>query len=700
MNFNARHRLPLIRQSEATECGLACLAMIANFHGHNTNLSALRLRFSVSMKGSTLSSLMASASYLDLSTRALSVDLKSLDQLKLPAILHWEFNHFVVLESVSGDRYCIHDPARGIQRLTREQVSEVFTGVALELTPTGTFTPSDDRLRMKITDLWSRVVGLKRTLIQTLILSVLVQLFVLAAPFYMQLVVDEVLTKYDAELLLVLALGFGLFMIIRETSGAIRSFQILYLSSLLDFQIVSNLARHLFRLPLSWFEKRHVGDILSRFGSTQAIRELFAEGIVAAFIDGVMAISTLALMIVYSPKLAFIVIVAVVGYVLLRLALYRPLRERTEDGIVARANEQSALIESVRGIQSIKVYGRESERLSAWQNRFAEVINASVRLSRLRIAFRTSNGLLFGIENTLVIYFGALDVIAGGLSVGMLFAFMAYKRHLVENAVALAERAIEWRILGLHLDRISDIALAENEMNQFSSVVGSNRGGLPQDDKTILEISNLSFRYGDHDPYIIEGVSLKLERNEFLTIVGPSGCGKSTLMKLILGLFDPIEGDIKYKGTSIQRYARDEYRRKFGTVMQNDMLLSGSIAENISFFDPDPDIEKTQECAINAYIHEDICAMPMGYNSLVGDMGSALSAGQKQRILLARALYAEPEFLVLDEGTANLDPATEECIVKMLSDLKVTRICVAHRDKIIMASDRVLLLNDRKLRAI
>ena len=698
LKFGAARRLPSIRQSEAAECGLACLAMIASFHGRKTNLSSLRLEYSISARGTTLNNLMAITHRLDMTPRALGVDLHSLDKLQLPCILHWEMNHFVVLSGLRRGRYIVHDPAVGVRLCTREQVSKKFTGVALELTPTISFRPRDDRRRMRLRDFWTRVTGLRGALLQTLVLSVIIQVLVLLAPFYMQLVVDEVLTKFDVDLLIVLALGFGFLMLLKEATSTIRDWQILYIGSCLDYSMSANLARHLFRLPMSWFEKRHVGDVISRFSSTQAVRALFAEGLVATVIDGVMAISTLVIMFIYSRALGFVVLGALIVYLVIRLVFFRSLRERTQDEIVARADEQSALIESIRAMQSIKVFGKEAQRQSYWQNRFADSLNASVRLGRLNIGLGSANRLLFSAENIVVIYLGAIAVVEGGFTVGMLFAFIAYKRHLTESATALIERLIEFRLLSVHLDRVSDIALSPPEATCGPSSSVTLRNSPSR--RNAISLASCHFSFSNDEAPLIDQLSLDVKHGEFLTIVGPSGSGKSTLLKLMLGLLEPADGQIYYDGVPVSRITQAEYRRKFGTVMQDDMLLSGTIAENIAFFDPTPCLETIQKCAQQASVHSEIAAMPMGYNSLVGDMGSVLSAGQRQRILLARALYSDPEILILDEGTTNLDPISEHAVLKVLSNLAITRICVTHGDRTIQCSDRVMMLHDGKLHQI
>jgi ATP-binding cassette subfamily B protein RaxB len=699
LHFSGRKRLPVIRQSEVTECGIACLAMVAGYHGRKVDLHWFRTRLTSSTMGLTLKDLVGLAEKMGMSARPLKLDLDHLHKLQRPCILHWGLNHFVVFKGYRNGKVVVHDPATGEVVHSTDAVSKHFTGVALELAPSANFEVRDERTKFRLSHLWNRITGLKPALIQLLGLSVLVQIFILASPFYMQLVVDEVLTKMDTDLLVVLALGFGLLMLANEAAKAIRAYVILYVSNKLGFQIVSNLFSHLLRLPMRWYERRHVGDILSRFSSTRPIQELFSEGLVAAFIDGLMAISTLVLIFVYSKLLGTVVVLATALYLLLRLGFYRPLRQKNEEQIVTAANEQTTFIESIRGIQSIKIFGREADRRSLWQNRYADVINSGVRVGKLKIGFSVGNGLLFGLENTAVVYLGALQVLNGQLTVGMFFAFMAYKKYFVDNSINLVERLIEFKLLDLHLDRIGDIGLAAperglDELRRGSPVPLS--GGV----KPAFELENVSFRYGDTDPWILDGATLSINAGEMISIVGPSGSGKTTLMKLILGLFEPESGRIEFAGEPLARLDKSAFRKRVGTVMQDDTLFAGSIAENIAFFDPGPDQEKIHRCAQMAYIDRDIQAMPMRYESLVGDMGASLSAGQRQRILLARALYREPGILMLDEGTANLDAVTESNVVRMLNVLDSIRICVAHREHMIAASDRVVMLHGGRIHEI
>ncbi|MBV9521355.1 MAG: peptidase domain-containing ABC transporter [Alphaproteobacteria bacterium] len=694
INLAGRARLPVMRQSELTECGLVCVAMIAGFHGHELDLNALRRRFPVSLKGTTLKALIEIASRLGLSSRALRLEPEHLKQLRLPAILHWDLNHFVVLKSVGRRGIVIHDPARGIVTLSLAELSDHMTGVAVELTPTQTFERKREVERVRMRNLIGRVGELGRALGQAVILSVIVQLFVLGSPFYMQTAVDEAVVKGDGGLLTALAIGFGLFMLINVTATALRSLVLLQLGNVVSFQMGAGLFHHLMRLPLPFFERRYIGDLISRFAATQPIRELITDGAVAVLVDGVMAVATLVLIVIYSWQLALVVLSAIILYVGLRLVSIGSLRRRTEEQIHARARQDSTFIETVRAIQSIKLFGREAEREGLWQNRFAGFVNSGIRLGRLQVNFRAANDLIFGIENVVTIYLGARLALDGAMTVGMLFAFMAYKQQFLDKVARLVEKAINLRMLDLYLERLGDIALAERErgLDQLPQLTRPLDGAV--------EIRNLSFRYVEGEPYVLDNASIRIAPGEFVAITGPSGGGKTTLMKLMLGLFEPTSGDVLFDGYPLSALGVQAVREQIGVVMQDDQLLSGSIQENISFFEAAPDQAWVRRCAEMAGIHPDILRMPMGYNTLIGEMGAALSGGQRQRVLLARALYRRPRILFLDEGTSHLDPALEERVNAAIGELAITRIIIAHRPQTVAAASRVFLLQGGALREI
>lgn len=693
----------MILQDEIAECGLASIAMVAGYYGHKLDLTAMRKRFKTNTNGMNLKQIVDVSDSLALASRAMQCSINEVCKLQTPCILHWSMNHFVVLKRVSGSgkraKFSINDPAIGKRMLNAIEFSKLFTGICLELTPTSKFEKKEERTKMKFSQLWTSMSGLKSGLTKLIFLTMTLQIFSLISPYYIQWVVDEVLISFDKPLLSVLAIGFSLLVIISVITSAVRSWLILRLSSLLSVQMGVNLLRHLLRLPMSYFESRHIGDIVSRFGSLSEIRERITTGFVETLVDGVMAITVLVVMVLYSVKLTALVLIVIGIYTLIRLTLYRPLHQATEEMIQASAKEQSNFLENIRGMQTIKLFGNESQRQGIWQNRYAEVINTEIRLGRLNISFESFNSLLFGIENVLVIYFAAKMVMASSLTVGMVLAFIAYKGQLTSRFANLIEQIIQFKMMRLHLDRISDIALTEQEANREgeAAVIPGERLSEEHKPKGLLTLKNICFSYNEEQAPILNNVNLSLDAGESIAITGASGAGKTTLMKIMLGLLQPTSGKVLLDGKDITHIGLKNYRKQIAAVMQDDTLLAGSIGDNISFFDPQPNHFKIEQCARFAAIHEDITKMTMGYNSLVGDMGSNLSGGQIQRLLLARALYQSPCVLFMDEATSHLDQSNEAKISEQIQHLSMTRIMIAHRQETISMAEKVYHLDNGSL---
>lgn len=692
LNFARRRRLPVVLAAEAAECGLASIAMIAAYHGHNVDLNGLRQRFSLSLAGASLRSLMGLADDLGFATRPLRVELSALSKVQLPAILHWDLNHFVVLKSVGAKGAMIHDPAVGARKLALEELSKHFTGVVLELSPSQSFKPVTARAPIRLGSLWSHISGAWSAGAQVLGLSLALQVAAFAMPFQLQLVVDEAIYHSDEQLLVVLALGFGALVVLQSVIEALRNWALRVFGHLLTFQVVGNLVRHLLRLPADYFEKRHVGDVISRLGAVQPIQDAITRGVVAAIIDGLMAIVAAAILFFYSTTLALVVIGAVLlDLVIVRLA-YPSMRARMEEEIFAKAKEDSHLMETVRAAITIKLMGREAEREAAWRNFYAEVTNAAISVGKYQISLQLVQQMITGLQTILVVYLAARMIISGqGFSVGMLFAFLSFRQTFTDRAMALINESVQFRLLGLHLDRIADIVTTEAEPASAAPAIAVNGA---------LRAKNVSFRYGASDAFVLENVTLAIEPGDFVAFTGPSGGGKTTFVKLLLGLHHPTDGFIEIDGHKAMPESWRAWRANVGVVAQDDRLLSGTVADNIAFFDPDLDMARVQAAAMAAQVHDDIIRSPMQYLSLVGDMGSTLSGGQRQRVLLARALYRQPKILILDEGTANLDERTEEAIAELVAQMTITRVIVAHRPALIGRANRVFHVEGRSIKEI
>lgn len=699
LDFGFTRRLPVVLQTEAAECGLACLTMIGCFYGFKTDLNSLRHMFPISAQGAALKQVIRIASDIKMQSRAIRLELDDIKELLVPCILHWEMEHFVVLKKVVRKGIWIHDPAIGERFYSMKEVDNLFTGVALELSPSQDFATGDNTKPLTLSHFWTTIVGLKRSLTVVLLLSLCLQLFAIISPYFIQIVVDDVILRADITLLNILAAGFFLLLLVELATHYLRQFVILHLSSKLNVQMATNVFHHLIRLPLDYFSKRHMGDLVSRFGSLNVIRELLTTGVVTVLVDGVMAILTLVVMLWYDVKLTLIVLAVVVLYGLLRFLLYRPLRILNEEQIVASAKENSHFMESLRAIQSIKLFEKEPDRQIQWQNRLTDSLNKNIRITRWNIGFDTANRFLFGTENIAIIYFAAIAVTQNLLSVGMLYAFISYKSRFISSMDQLIAKWIEFKMLDLHFDRLADIVFSNKD--QLLALETTHKRPV-QNTISVIEgniaVNDLSFTFSGSETALFSHLNMSIKAGETVAIVGPSGSGKSTLLKCIMGLYQPQSGQILIDGKSVQSW--HNYRHQIAAVMQEDQLLSGSIADNIACFDNQVDMQLVIQCAIATCIHEEILNASMQYNTLVGDMGTHLSGGQKQRILLARALYKRPRILFMDEATSHLDTPNEQQINEHIKSLSITRVIIAHRPETIAMADRALLLVNGRLEVI
>ncbi len=682
LRFDWSSRVPVVLQAEQSECGLACLAMILGYHGHRLDLDSLRKQLTAPPRGSNLKTLMAQANDMHLDGRPVKLELDELPKLRLPAILHWDLNHFVVLAAIKTGRYRIHDPALGERVLSREALGKHFTGIAMELTPTADFQPKTEIRRLGIGMLWRGVHGLKPSIGHVLVLSLLLQIFALALPFYSQLVIDDVLLRHDMDLLHILALGFMSVTLINAITDLIRSQVVLYLGNQLGFQLAANVHHHLLRLPLDYFQRRHLGDIVSRFSSIHKIRDFITSGIIEAILDGIMVVGAVVLIMLYAPGLSLLVLLVLLCNCVIKLTCFGILRRENEALLAASARENTTLMENIKSMQGIKLFSREGERHALWQNHFAEATNRSIVVQKVNFYLRIARNLLFGIENILIIMLGAYAVIDGSLSTGMLIAFLAYKEQLYKRFFGLVDKYFDYRLLDVHLSRLRDIVFTLPETGPATTSLSQREHHTSE---TCLELDCIGFRYSKDSTDIFDNLNLQVSNGESIAIIGPTGCGKSTLLKVILGLYPASEGSIKLMGNPLHPSTLAQHRRSIAALLQGDSLLGGSILDNICFFEPVPDRARAMRAAAMAAVAGDIQRLPMAYETLVGNMGADLSSGQVQRILLARMFYKALsndfpcQLMVLDEATSHLDLDTERQVTAMLRQLPCAQILVSHR---------------------
>jgi len=697
LHFGRAQRLPLIHQTEAAECGLACIAMIAGYHGHDVDLLTLRQRFSFSTRGATLKNLVDVGQALHLSARPVKIELDDLQHLQMPCILHWNLNHFVVLHEVrthadgSLDTIRIHDPAQGRVTVKAARVDECFTGIALELLPGASFERRKEKQQISIRELVRSAVGLRPALLQVFGLSLALEVFALMSPLLMQLVVDGPITSADRDMLTVVAVGFALLMLFQTAFSAFRSWMVLYISTHLNLQWTANVFAHLLHLPLSFFEKRSLGDVTSRFNSVGAIQDKLSTTFIETVLDGLLTVTVFAALLAYNVQLTMIVAAAIAAYCILRSLTFVAVRRANEEQLSVKAREQSIFLESIRGIQAIKLLNHEGERHARWLNMLADTINRNIITQKLTLFFSTASNLLKGLENIAVVWLGARLVIDNAMSVGMLYAFLAYKTMLTTRAYALVDKLQDLKMLSLQGERLADIVLTPREDAEGVADLGET----PRD--LTIELKDVSFRYSDVDPWILRGLNMTIRAGESVAIVGRSGCGKTTLLKLLIGILTPTEGEILVGGVPLSRFGARRYRALIGAVMQDDQLFAGTAADNICFFDQQADMAAIVRSAEMASIARELEATPMAYQTLIGDMGSSLSGGQKQRLLLARALYKSPSILFLDEATSHLDVNSERLVNEAIRQMQISRVIVAHRQETIASVGRVVELFEGKV---
>jgi ATP-binding cassette subfamily B protein RaxB len=693
LKFFSRSRVPLLLQAESAECGLACIAMIAGYHGQQASLAELRHLRPVSLKGLPLAGVIDVAASIQLQARAVRLECTELKQLRLPCILHWRMNHFVVLERVTSFGVRIADPAIGRVSLSNRQCSSLFTGVALELLPTRDFAPRRSRRRLQLADLVRGRRGVIGPLAQILMLSLAIQVFALAMPAYLQLAIDQVVPARDGQLLVLLALAFAAIALVHAAITAFRAWCIYYFGTRLNFGWTSELFHWLIRQPLRFFENRSIGDVQSRFASIQPLRELVASRAIETVVDGLMAVSTGVVIILYGHTMALAVFASIALYAAVRLSMFPFINQHSRATLVASAAAETYLLESIRAAMTIRHLGLERYRLTHYRNRIAEAYNATTRVRRLTVIEKCIELALFSVQGIVVVYVGVSGILQSQLTIGMLVAFLAYSSQFSTRCVSLIQGLLDFRLIRIHLDRIADIAESAPEPGDAGhSRASRHRLSSP----LAVEVCKLWFRYGRDEPWILRNLSFNVLPGECLGLTAPSGFGKTTLVKVMAGLLKAERGEMRYDDQRLGPGNLHELRRHFGIVMQQDQLLSGTLAQNIAGFEEMPDPERIVEAAIIACIDSDIRALPMAYLTLVSDMGEMFSGGQKQRILLARALYRRPRLLFLDEATSNVDNDVESRIVNDLRKLAMTRIVIAHRKETLTMCDRVLdLANPR-----
>ncbi len=619
-----------------------------------------------------------------MATRALSLELDELRVLKTPCILHWDFSHFVVLVSVKRNRYVLHDPARGIRYISREEMSRYFTGVALEVWPGSEFQSETLQTRISLRSLINSIYGIKRTLAKIFCLSVVIEAINLLMPVGTQLVMDHAIPAGDRGLLTLISAALMFFILLKAATSTLRAWSSLVMSTLINVQWQSGLFDHLLRLPLAFFERRKLGDIQSRFDSLDTLRATFTTSVIGFIMDSIMVVGVCVMMLLYGGYLTWIVLCFTTIYIFIRLVTYGNYRQISEECLVREARAASYFMETLYGIATVKIQGMVGIRGAHWLNMKIDAINSGIKLTRMDLLFGGINTFVTACDQIVILWLGAGLVIDNQMTIGMFVAFSSFRGQFSERVASLTSFLLQLRIMSLHNERIADIALHEKEEKKPEIEIIADMGPIS------LETNGLSYRYDSQSAPIFSALSLSVAPGESVAITGASGAGKTTLMKVLCGLFEPDSGRVLINGIDIRQIGINNYHRMIACVMQDDRLFSGSIRENICGFAEEMDEEWMVECARASHIHDVIMNMPMGYETLIGELGEGLSGGQKQRIFIARALYRKPGILFMDEATSALDSESEHFVNVAIKNMNITRVIIAHRETTLRTVDRVI----------
>ncbi|WP_337263628.1 MULTISPECIES: peptidase domain-containing ABC transporter [unclassified Serratia (in: enterobacteria)] len=687
LTLSLRRSVPVMIQTESAECGLACLTMIASYYGKNTNLLALRQEFGISSRGATLETLTGIATALKLGFRALSLEMDEVDKLKLPCIIHWGFNHFVVLVKVTRHNLTINDPAVGKRVISRDQFSKLFTGVALELWPDAGFVKNKNKILIQTRELINNISGFKSALVKIFLISLLIEMISLLVPIGTQLVMDHVIPAMDFGLLKLICIGLFILTLSQTFVLLWRSWSVIILDTLTHVQWSDSLFHHLIRLPLVWFDKRKIGDIQSRFESLNNLRLTFIHDITGSIMNIIMTIGALAMLIQYGGGLSFVVIGFTSFYIALRLCTFSRYKQLSEESIIRQAGASSFLTETLYGISTLRAQGLTERRRSRWVTLMMSSVNASINVDKFNMFFQVVSTFIGTCDNIVILWLGIGMVMEREMTLGAFVAFGTFRGLFSDRLLSLTDILLNFKIQSLHNERVSDIALASIEPESGISEVFKVSGAMT------LSLKNISFQYDKISPRTLHEISFTVNRGESIAIVGPSGCGKTTLMKIMAGLIRPDTGEIIAAGYDIHTAGVNNYRKGIACILQEDRLFAGSLRENITGFAEKVDEEWLIKCTRLSHIHDDILHLPMGYDTFIGELGEGLSGGQRQRIFIARALYRQPGILFMDEATSHLDEENEKMINEAISALDMTRIIIAHRPSTIASADRVIRLN-------
>ena len=684
----SKRQVPFVQQLNAVECGTACLAMILSYHGRHTTVSECRSL----CDGLTARAIAIAAREFGLRVKAYSLEPAQFAHVPLPAVVHWEFNHFMVVEDWSVKEIKVADPAAGRRTLSAKEFDAGFTGVVLTFEPGAHFAKhgsTHEAAWLKYLRLMFDLPGLKRIIAQILATSLVLQLLGLALPAATKTLVDYILPFHMNNVMLIFGAGILWFVVTQMLVSYLRSSLLIYLRSRLDSHLTQSFFEHLLSLPFSFFQKRTSGDLLMRLGSNSFIREVLTNTTLTVLLDGTFVLMYLLLLLSVAPLFGLLVASLAAAQLLILAGSRARINQLMQRELSTRAEEQGYLVEAVAGVSMLKASGAEDRAFDRWSTLFINHLNVSLERSRVSLLIDTALGGLRTLSPLVLLWVGALFVLSGNISLGTMLAMSSLAAAFLNPIAALVTNGQQFQMIGAHLERIADVFEAEPEQPPGNAVTAHLSGRI--------EARDISFQYDSNCPLVLRDISFAVEPGQKVALVGPTGSGKSTLAALLLGFFQPTHGEILYDCVPLKKFNYRSLRGQMGVVLQDPILFSGSILQNISLSNPEISMEKVVEAATLAEVHEDISMMPMLYETMIAEGGTTLSGGQRQRLALARALVNQPKVLVLDEATSHLDVQTEAVVDKNLNTLSCTRIVIAHRLSTVRNADQILVLDKGRL---
>ncbi len=680
-------KVPFIPQMEAVECGAASLAMVLGCHGHHAPLIDVRSACAVSRDGANALSILRAARGFGLEAEAVTLEVEHLADLPLPAILHWNFNHFLVLERLTRKGAVVVDPALGRRTVATAEIHARFTGVALVFAPDEGFVPRA-RTRPSLRRYRGLLRESSRSLFQLLGASLMLQMVGLVFPMATQLLLDRVITPRQEPWLWGLAFGLGAATLARIALGLLRSWVIQGLQSAFDITIMGRFMEHLLHLPLSFFLQRSPGDLVQRVQSNTHIRNFFTSRSISALLDAFLILGYAALMLAYNPLLGSVVL----GFGLARLAILILLQERNQQimsaELAASGREGGSLVEALSSLETLKALGAEGPLVARWTDRMVNRVNAGLQRRQLEIASAQGMALFQGLAAASVLWIGGREVVAEHMTVGVFASFIALQGLFLDPLESLLGAATQLQFLGNHLARLDDVM--ESPVEESGNLDPGRLQGA-------IQFENVTFAYGPGAPTVVQDISIAIAPGEKVALVGPSGAGKSTLARLLLGMHHPTSGRICFDGRDLRDLDLPRLRNQMGVVLQDTFLFDDTVRANLCLNDPELTTERLRWAAEQACIREVIEALPLGFDARIGENGGHLSGGQRQRLSMARALAHDPAILVLDEATSALDLETEARLHANLAALGCTRIVIAHRLATVKDADRILVLEGGRI---